>query len=686
MPNDIEARINVDTHIFWENDDLSPHDELGRMINAFSTYLVSIAEDPHRSEERQTSLHIIAMHNVHALLWRQLLVCGAAHPFTFGRTIRSLLLAVPVLECSITTIAAGKLLSALYSALSVSECGQIEQTICSLSKVMPEGNHKWGEHIRDRLLGCLDVNALVTEEAKDRVEQLGYEGGAPPNEDPVQPIAAWRSEATKSNEPYQHLRQLIKAFTALHGKNPPSIQEAEAIFLTLRSLREILSTPNGDNVDEYQHFTAWVEIVEACECITRCEQLSCITELGNFVSSVLLEAAVHPEPIYRPEHDVDFDNSPAWGGNTPRINAAAGLTTIAQYEDCILPSILEAVERLCFDEVPAVRLQVAGRLFNLYRTAPDMMWRLLDRLSHDEPSRSVLESFVVFTLQPLARNHADQAADLVKSIYIRTSLGAGASRVRQACINLFTQLYMYQNHALSREIVLATIDRPYGLYNENWHITAVARGALKLGPVKAPNQQLDRVRQRAWSVMERVPGAVWAALQQIQRDQAKTNEREEDRQERICDLYRLVDSVGSDLYFASGASDEIYKQNRSIENDRRFYIEAEPVLNALRTFKLPSLVHYLLQTLEFLIPVNPTQVFLRIGRLVLDAKEGGYQYELSAIGLIVRVVERYLAEYRQVLREDEQCLQILIRVLDTFVEVGWPPAWQLTYRIEEIFQ
>ncbi len=313
-------------------------------------------------------------------------------------------------------------------------------------------------------------------------------------------------------------------------------------------------------------------------------------------------------------------------------------------------------------------------------------WKLLDRLAQDERSRSVLESLVICTLPLLARNHSDQAADLVKSIYIRTLLGPGASRVRQACINLFTQLYLYQNHALSREIVLATIDRPYGLYNENWHIMAVARDALKLGPVKAPNLQLDVVRQRAWSVMEHVPGAVWATLQQIHSDQARTDERAEDRQERIRDLYRLVDSVGSDLYFASGASDEIYKQSRSIEDDRRFYAEAEPVLNALGAFRFPSLVHYLLKTLEFLIPVNPVRVFLRIGRLVLDAKEGGYQHEPSAIDLIVRVVERYLAEYRKILREDEQCLQILIQVLDTFVEVGWPRAWQLTYRIEEIFR
>jgi hypothetical protein len=56
-------------------------------------------------------------------------------------------------------------------------------------------------------------------------------------------------------------------------------------------------------------------------------------------------------------------------------------------------------------------------------------------------------------------------------------------------------------------------------------------------------------------------------------------------------------------------------------------------------------------------PRCPTRVFKRIGQVVLGARGGGYQFEPSAIDLIVRIVERYLAEFRDVLREDEQWLQ-----------------------------
>ena len=58
----------------------------------------------------------------------------------------------------------------------------------------------------------------------------------------------------------------------------------------------------------------------------------------------------------------------------------------------------------------------------------------------------------------------------------------------------------------------------------------------------------------------------------------------------------------------------------------------------------------------------------------------------SAAGLVVEIVEQYLAEYRPLLREDTKCRQALIEVLDLFVQAGWPSARRITYRLEDIFR
>jgi hypothetical protein len=93
-----------------------------------------------------------------------------------------------------------------------------------------------------------------------------------------------------------------------------------------------------------------------------------------------------------------------------------------------------------------------------------------------------------------------------------------------------------------------------------------------------------------------------------------------------------------------------------------------------------------MQTLEFLIQYDPRNVFLLVGKVVRSGKKGGYQYESLAVDLIVNLVERFIAEYRYILRESEECRRVLIEILDVFVEAGWASARRLTYRIEEIFR
>ena len=50
---------------------------------------------------------------------------------------------------------------------------------------------------------------------------------------------------------------------------------------------------------------------------------------------------------------------------------------------------------------------------------------------------------------------------------------------------------------------------------------------------------------------------------------------------------------------------------------------------------------------------------------------------------MVRLIERYLAEYRHLLRGDNNLQSALREILETFV--GWPAALQLIYRLDDVF-
>jgi len=56
-----------------------------------------------------------------------------------------------------------------------------------------------------------------------------------------------------------------------------------------------------------------------------------------------------------------------------------------------------------------------------------------------------------------------------------------------------------------------------------------------------------------------------------------------------------------------------------------------------------------------------------------------------AVDVIVRIVERYLADHRDVFADPKR-LSDLMDCLDAFVRAGWPAAQALTFRLAEIWR
>jgi DNA-binding transcriptional ArsR family regulator len=161
--------------------------------------------------------------------------------------------------------------------------------------------------------------------------------------------------------------------------------------------------------------------------------------------------------------------------------------------------------------------------------------------------------------------------------------------------------------------------------------------------------------------------------------------------EYLKEIIHLADSIAMTIYFSSGVFAEKEAQNPrgkilSLEEKRIFFEEISSAIKSLSQVNYASIIHHLVETLEALIPANPPDVFLLVNHVVKAGKTGGYQYESLAVDHIVQIVERYLAEYRLVIRENPDCQRALLEILDIFVEAGWPNAQKLTYRLEEIYR
>lgn len=701
------AFIRTDHSEIWDEGIAYQDDEPVKMLDTFQNYLKRISAEESGAEQLRTIFDLVAAENHAAALWRRLLIAGSKAPQTLGLELRSLAWAGPILLNFDTTRVLGDYLGAVFGNLSAEDRERIERAILAIPVSEDDESLGGSEYTRNQLLGCLNRESMVTDEAKALLSQLEAEQKVPSN-DPIFQTGGIYSRAY-TDEDYlkdqgvavgeEQSRRIstlsvpVKEFGSHHLNTAPTSDQVEQILPSLLSLYKALQTAEADGIHERQRDMAWGQLAEACRAAAEVKETSCQSDGGRFIKGVLLEAATYPSPVHHPEHDKSFDSHPSWGSPAARVDAARGVIRLGRHSTCVDTALLETIRRLASDDVPAVRYQVAINLNSLYYTAPELMWELLERISREDESRGVLQGMLVGSLHGLAPHHPDRVTDCVRSIFDRVQDGDGAAEVRRRCASIFAGLYLWQNQPVCGEIVGRITEDPAAYNIEASQIVFDIRNWLNIGPIEPRNPQQEVVRMGSFALLERMLESVRDGLRTLTEKNGATASQpwSGEDQERAKKLAGIAEHICMHVYFFSGA----YKDSPGDQGEKiplgapertRFLRESRRILELLAGFGYPRLTHYLLQMLEYLVSFDPEEVFLLVGLVVRSGRQGGYQYEPMAAELVVRLVERFIAEFRHILQENEECRSILIEILDTFVEAGWPSARRLTYRMEDIFR
>jgi hypothetical protein len=702
---DVVARLRTDYSAVWDKTDLYGHDDPVKMLNQFMRHLADLAGDPECLESLRELLRIIIRENSVAVLWRRLLALAAKFPDTLGREIWPLLLAVPVLTAYDTTTDAGELLKVIFPSLTETDRNQIERQILSIGSILGDEQEQFRTLVQDRLIGCLDKRFVTTDEVRQRIEEFEIRGSIPANEPPFK----WEGVTGSSFEEIDFLAQQgvpikdelvqrlqvlekpLKTFKEKHLNSTPSPEEVAEILPHVQTLWSLVRSAG---VHPKQEEYVLDLLAETCQQIAGSGAFSCSNASGHIVREILFEAAKHSNPAGDPRLFADFDQAPSWSSPSPRIVGAAGLTKIARHPSCVSPEVLDMVEVLARDPVPAVRLQIASHLRSLYRGAPGRMWKIIARMSGEEVSGSVVNCLISATLWPLAVNHTDDIAKYVNTIFDRFDTHtAAATLVRSSCVNVFLGLYVWHGHSFSKDIVTLIAQDPVAFPDEAASVSTFFRDQLTVGPIDPIDPKLEAARQRSFEIVEILLGSAWKALQTILVSSTSADSPEgSDRNATTAQgLAKIIDQIGMQIYFASGAFAEAQPSGSphrskvlSMEQKKRFYSDAVRIFDLLATVGVPSVAHHLLETLEAFLDFDARATFLRISAALRASSQYGYQHESQAAHLFVRLVERFLADHREIFQDDADCRKALRDALDLFV--GWPIALRLVYRLEEIFR
>lgn len=700
------ARIKPDGSHIWDGCTHYRHDPHLKMLDAFGAELQRVVNDTNLAHAENQLLTAVCEKTTLASVWRSVLECGTQNAAGFGKRIVNLACSLPILTGLDTSNLAGNFITAIYPHIQIEERGNIENAILSIPNLVAASRKDAAIEIRDRLLGCIPEQFISVEEARNIVSNLIAHGGPPANQPPCwigstvsTPYTNEQFLAdqgvpiqTTANRRIIELTEPIRAFVTAHSQSAPTLAEIDSIIVSARALHTTLLNATTEGAHEMQIQNATVHLVSFCTCAARCETLDCSTDTGEFIRGILLASASHSNPIFDEHWATDFDTHTSWIP-APRIDGAEGLMFLASKPACINTDVIQEIVRLSKDPVPAVRLQIADYLGLLEVTLPQVSNELLCAMAEHDPSSSVVLSLLNRPIYRLVSAHPDEAESLTMKIFHRSDLkGEVATEVRLTCVSLCLRLFLSGDNAASEHLIQGFTNDVSTFTEESTRIVASIREVLVAVPISPEDLSSEKARTRAFQVFETITRSAQEGLSTLEKQYQRIPfyEWPETDKEKATQLTQIMDSIASQLYLASGAFEnkqgQIDAYTVSLEQKRRFIIEASRILDLLSESPHPSTVHNLIQMLHSLIDVSPREVFLRMSRIVQAGKGGRYEMESLAIAEIVNVVNRMLADFRTLLQDDQEMRNAMVSILDTFVEAGWPQAIQLTYRLDEIYR
>jgi hypothetical protein len=695
------THLRSDRSDLWDRHEEWRHQPAMNLLDPFEQDVGAMAAREDRREVLRAIVGVVVDFNHMAVVWRRLIRQGARFPGSLAREILPALSAKPILTFVETSANAGEFLHATFGGMDAPDRERIENALMALA----EDGAANGEQVRDRLLGCLPAEHLVTAGARDHLAALERSGALPSNP-PLAPITgvplvrrALRppllSGGDETQLPADALTVLTRGMQELanrDGNQPLGNDDLTAVVPRMRELVAALREGEGARADAVTAATAWEALAAVATRIARRAELVRDDAICALTSSILLAASDRPEPSPGGETDRSFDDSLRWAPPAPRLEAAQGLLILARHTEGATAEVMDRITGLSRDDVAVVRSMVAFHLDLLDQSAPAAMWETLERLCRQEPNHRVLAGVLELPLDRLAGSHSARVAGLALETLARADDTARSQEVRRSGASLLARMYLWLDEPSSRAFTLELASQPQIFPAEAAALSEATRAALRHGLVDDCEPESANVRARIQDLLLRLLRAARESRDGLiaSHDRQPFDAWPDEDQATLRSLAQLLSRIAVEVYHASGAyrpqGTGAPTEILSEAGRRRFYEEHGPLLDELAEVGSADTAHRLLETLESFVSFDPAGVFLRMARVVRAAKRGNYHLEDVAANLMVKLVERYLADYGHVLREDAACCAALLEILDTFISAGWPNVRQITYRLTDIFR
>ena len=641
-----------------------------------------------------------------AFFWKRLLKIASKFPKVFAPRLFDLCIAKSILQHLEVSYELGLFLENAAYEFSSEQLLQIEESIIALtSEAKDKENRNYLIKHRKRLIARIPKELLSTKKAKSIREKMERNNNIPKNRPPVSiGPATWSpyteeehlknhgvDTTTPKNQKLQRLSDALEDFISVWRNKKPTQEDAELI---LPKLEEVHRNIKGKtNTDDELINTLWRKLTECAAILGR---IASDLENKSFklCRSMLLEGATHILPDPDQENDENFD-FPGYSSQ-PRHYAAEGLLRITFYRPD--PEILSIIEKLTDDEVPSVRMIVAMHLFNVNNKEPDRFWHIINNRADQEGNLIVQEclySALTYVIRPTKEND-EKTARVMAKILEKTPL----PQQKMGTIDPFSFLIIGLAIVRQNQWALTTINEeflkdPIRFANLlTRFVTQVIKGYID--PKHTQEKDFESNLVRAITLLKSIVTVTISAINEL--GSTLKEQRTEKVEEKLRNTYSVIDQIITSLYFSfsyiKNSDTESTEKNENNNALSLIFNEVYPLMQQIVDFAqdkenglmFAPTAHYFIQLLTCFLKCNPRIVISLAEGVASSSERFGYTLDSIAVKDIVDLVEIVLADYRHVVRENEESLEHLLNLLDLFAKTGWSDALNLVWRLDEVFR
>lgn len=694
--------IEDNSHI-WDARESS--DEPIKMAETIFEFMKELATSEESDTILESLLDVFRDNVVVAFFWKKLLLTGSQFPKVFASKLFDLCIAKPIQLHPECFYELRQFLESASSEFNPKQRLRIEESILEypIDINRDEEHRNLLERQRNKLLAQIPLDLLQTKRAKEIRQDMKRKDIVYEN----RPLVSFHTGSESVTEEMllkekgidtdkhenQALLNLSKPLVQFSSDWRNSSPSNEAAKLIIPQLQEAYAAKNSTHAEKKLINSLFHKIAECAAILGRiADKLD--NESFIFCRSVLLEAANHEEPIPAPGNDEQFD-FPGYSSQ-PRHYAVEGLLRIASYKPD--PEILSIMEKLADDPVPSVRMLAAMYLSNLYSKEPDRFWQIINNRADIERNPIIQEclySALTNVIRPTKENDEKTARVMAKMLEYNP-----LPQQKMGTVDPFSFLIIGLAIVRQNQWALTTINEKFLKEPIRYAnlLTRFVKQIIKgyIDPKHSQNSDFQENLKRSIILLEKI---VTVTIPAITESSSKIREQKtEEVEQELRNTYAILDEIITRLYFSV-----VYKKGSNTENNAKgtnndvlslIFNGVNPLMQQIIDFALDKenglmfapTAHYFMQLLKSFLSCDPKGVLHLAESVASSSERFGYTLDSIAVMDIVQLVEIVLADYRHVVRDDEECMEDLLNLLDLFAKTGWTDALNLVWRLDEVFR